>query len=362
MYSKLLFWFLYVMISGYFMKNKKSLIKTVLPLFFIAAAIAFVFLYKQPKKKIIYSKEALIMGTTFRMEFSHADSKKAIVLEDKVVKEIKRLEKKLSPYINDSEISIINRQAAIAPVKVSVEMLELLQFALEMGEKTDGVFDISYASVGRYYDFRSKKAPNTNIIQEKLKAINYKNIILNKADSSVSFISKECRINLGGFAKGYAAEVTAKILKQGDADYGQITIGGDTYLFGRKYGKNGWRIGIKNPDRPKEAAILIQTTDSAVSTSGNYERFFFKNGERIHHIINPKTGKSAKGIKSVTIIGKNGAMCDALSTTLLISGEQKGLALINSIPDYEAIMITDDDRVITSNNANKFIVIGIEKQ
>ncbi len=306
------------------------------------------------------SHEQLLMGTTFRISISHKDKNIAKMIIDSVVLELNRIENTFSPYIQDSEISQVNRNASNSPINISSELFYLVDYSLNISKITNGTFDITYASIGSYYNFRKKTSPNTKIISSKLQAINYKHIVLNKNYRTIFFKDKDVKIDLGGFAKGYAVDKAIAILQRENIINASVSIGGDSKIIGTHHGKP-WRVGVKTPDTNMETSVILNLTNSAISTSGNYERFFIKNGQRIHHIINPNTGEPAKNIKSVTIIGNNGIFTDALSTSTFILGVEKGIKLIESIENIEAVIIDSDDIIHKSSgikkleNANKSI-------
>ena len=276
------------------------------------------------------------MGTRISVESWHDSNTQASNCNSRVMTNMHRIDALMSPYKPDSEISAINRGAAIGPVQVSSELFRLLERAIEISELSGGAFDISFASVGHHYDYRNNKQPSETLIDSLLPDIDYRHLQLK--DETVSFTRPGMRIDLGGIAKGYAVDQGIEILKACGVRHAFVSAGGDSRILGDKKGRP-WMMGIQHPRNKKELALALPLTDSAISTSGDYERFFLRNGERIHHIINPKTGRSAKNTWSASVIGPDATSTDALSTTLFILGAKQGIQLINSLDNIDAIII-----------------------
>lgn len=269
-----------------------------------------------------------------------------------VMSEMKRVDQSLSPYIASSALSQANSRAGSASIKISEELSYLIERSLFYSELSHGAFDITFASIGWHYDYRKKQQPTKKLQQDLLPAINYRNLKFNKRNHTLSYGHKNVRIDLGGIAKGYAVDNGIRILKQLGIKHAAVSAGGDSRLLGDKKGQP-WLIGIKNPRLDKAAAsgresiLTIPLNDVAVSTSGDYERYFIDevSGERLHHIINPKTGQSAKGIMSVTILGPKSLDTDALSTTVFVMGVEKGMNMINTLPDFDCVIIDASGKV-----------------
>jgi len=283
------------------------------------------------------------MGTSISVNFWHEDEAQASILIEKVMDEMRRIDATLSPYKPDSELSRVNRLAAQQTQPISRELAMLLDKSLYFGELSDGAFDITFASIGKFYDYRKGQKPSEQQRLDALPAINYRLIQLNKEKQQVYFGHPHMSIDLGGIAKGYAVDLAAAILQRGGVKHASISAGGDSRIIGDRRGRP-WVIGIKNPRKQKgddETVIRIPLENTAVSTSGDYERYFIdkESGERIHHIINPKTGKSSRGLVSVTILGPSGIDTDALSTTVFVLGIEKGLTLVNKLPGFDSILI-----------------------
>jgi thiamine biosynthesis lipoprotein len=251
---------------------------------------------------------------------------------------MRRIDQLMSTFKEESELSAVNANAANGPVTVSKELLSLIARALEYSDITTGAFDITYASAGQFYDYRNNKIPDDRQLQEALSAIDYRHVEFDKPGSTVKFLHPGVHIDLGGIAKGYAVDRGMEILQQAGVTTAIISAGGDTRVIGKRWNRP-WHIGIRNPRDAQDIVSMIPLENSAISTSGDYERFFEKDGVRYHHILNPETGKSTHEVLSSSIIGKLATDTDALSTSVFVLGVEKGLKLIDSLPDTEALII-----------------------
>lgn len=258
--------------------------------------------------------------------------------------EFDRIESWMSTYREDSEISRVNRLAAREPVKVSAELFGIVRKSLELSVLSDGAFDITFDSVGRLYDYRAGVRPDAESIRKSLPGINYRHVILDPAASTIRFTEEGTRINLGGIGKGYSCDRVADLLRRAGVRSGRVNAGGDTTLIGNRGGRP-WMIGIRDPDAGDSWVTRLALEDEAISTAGDYERYFDEDGVRYHHIINPKTGDSARGVRSVTVIGPDATMTDGLDNAVFILGPEKGLALIDAMPGYAAVVIDADRNV-----------------
>ncbi|MGJ8693658.1 MAG: FAD:protein FMN transferase [Thalassotalea sp.] len=291
-----------------------------------------------------HQKTFHVMGTAANVEFWHHDQATSLNLIRAVEAEMERINQLMSPYIETSELAKINKSAALAPVVISTELFNLITVANQISELSQGAFDITYASIGYKYQYRNKVKPNEQTISQSLNKINYQGIKLDNVKETVFFTKAGMKIDLGGIAKGYAVDNCLKILKTAGVNHGLVSAGGDTGLLGDRRGRP-WIVGIKHPRAADKTAVHLPLTDEAISTSGDYERYFIEDGERYHHILNPKTGKSAQAVVSVSVIGKDPTMVDALSTTLFVLGLKPAMALIDSLAGYEAIIIDKQQRL-----------------
>lgn len=289
------------------------------------------------------------MTTPIELFFWEEDSVKAEKISQSVFNEFDRIEQQMSGYIDTSELSNINRNAAKYNVQVSESLFNVLQSAMDISKLSNGAFDISFASVGYMYDYRKQQMPSEEDIENKLALFHYENILLDKKKRSIQFTKPGIVIDLGGIAKGYSVDKGVEILKKEGVNSAHLSAGGDMRIIGDKRGKP-WIIGIKNPFDETLHALVLPLSETAISTSGDYERYFMDDkGERVHHILSPKTGKSAKGLRSVTILANDAITSDGLSTAVFVLGLKQGLGLINKLDGIDAIIIDDNGKVFYSN-------------
>lgn len=282
------------------------------------------------------------MGTRVALEIWHSQHSHSALCGQLVFTEMHRIDALMSPYKKNSEVSAINLNAAMNPVSVSTELYDLIARSIEISQLSAGTFDITFASIGHRYDYRKKQRPSEQVIQQQLYSVDYRNLVIE--NQTVSFARSGMRIDLGGIAKGHAVDRAISILKSCGIQHAIVSAGGDSRILGDKQGRP-WMMGIQHPRKKNDVALMVPLTDSAISTSGDYERFYLTNDERIHHIINPKTGRSAKQSWSATVIGPDATSTDALSTTIFILGAEKGLKLIDSLEDIDAIIIDTQGKV-----------------
>ena len=288
------------------------------------------------------------MGTQISVWLWHENPEVGARYVDAVFAEAERINELMSTYIEESEISTINMSAAAEPVAAGDELFMLIQRSLDISVLTRGAFDITYDSVGQHYDFRKRERPDEATVEREKSRIDFRLIELNDADKTVHFLAEGVRMNLGGIAKGYFVERGADILASRGVQHAIVTAGGDSRLLGDRRGQP-WGIGIRDPREDGEVAITVPLIDEAISTSGDYERFFDEDGVRYHHILAPSTGEPAEGVHSATVIGPDAVMTDALSTSVFVMGVDQGLRLIASLPDYESIVIDSDGAIFYSD-------------
>ena len=281
------------------------------------------------------------MGTRVHVEVWSDDAVSATAGIDAVMDEMDRIEKMMSPMIASSALSLLNREGAERAVAVPAELFDVIQKSLVVSRLSDGAFDVTFASVGRYYDYREKKHPDAATVAAALPAINYRHLQLDARARTVRFMHPGVYVDLGGIAKGYAVDRGIALLRARGFKEMLVSAGGDTRLLGDRHGKP-WVIGIKDPAGGERPVALLPLADVAVSTSGDYERFFDEDGVRYHHIIDPSTGDSARAVRSVTIIGDDATWTDALSTTVFVLGPDKGLALVDRLGNVDAVLVDRD--------------------
>ena len=292
-----------------------------------------------------YSEEQDIMGTTTGVMFEVEDETQGPQLADAVFAEFKRFDRIYSSYSNDSMLSLVNQKAAQGPQKISDEFLYLIGESLEFYEQTQGLFDITYAAVGNTYDYRKGLKPSAAGLQAKLHLIDSQGLRLNLKAKTLEFSKAGMRIDLGGVGKGYVVDQAIEILKASGVQHASVFAGGDRRFHGL-HGDRPWMMGIRHPRDPKRLALKMPIHSAAVSTSGDYERYFIDDeGLRHHHIVHPKTGESPREVVSATVIGKEAMITDAMSTSVLLAGVQEGLQLIDAQPDLEVVVIDHQGKV-----------------
>jgi FAD:protein FMN transferase len=294
-----------------------------------------------------YGEHAAIMGTRIGVEVWHKDEQTARQAIAAVLDEFRRLDQELSPYIESSALYAVNASAAQRPVAISGEFYHLIEQSLDYSRLTHGAFDITFASVGYQYDYRNRIKPSEAAIRKALPLIDYHHIELIPADRSIRFDKPGVRIDLGGIAKGYAVDRAISLLKARGIENALVSAGGDSRIMGDHRGRP-WNIGIQAPRNEKALAAVLPLSNMAISTSGDYERYFEADGVRYHHIISPKTGHSAGELESVTILGPNATRTDALSTSVFVLGLKDGMALVDRLDDVEAIIIDRQGKMHTS--------------
>jgi FAD:protein FMN transferase len=300
-----------------------------------------------------YRQVEKLMGNRFEI---------TVVAEDKVwanekiilaINEIKRIEKLFTTFDDNSQTNQINKYAGVRAVVVNKEVFDLIERSLKISSITDGAFDITYGSLDKRlwnFDKTMTALPDETTAKQMVKLINYKNVILNKANSSVMLKEKGMRIGFGGIGKGYAAEMAKALLQKEGVAAGIVNASGDLTTWGFQANGKPWTIGIANPDNANLPFSYMNVTNMAVATSGNYEKFVKINGKKYSHTINPKTGLPVTGIKSVTIISPNAEIADAMATPVTIMGIEAGLNLINQIQYLSCIIIDDNNKIYSSKN------------
>jgi len=288
-----------------------------------------------------YSREEAIMGTAIRVELWSEDRAGAESAMRAVMDVMHHVDETMSPYKPESELSRINREAARCPVSVSQELFDLLSRSLDFSRLSEGAFDITFASAGHLYDYRQGIRPSDSDLAQACKSIGYEKLLLDRAQHSVRFASPGVRIDLGGFAKGYAVDMGAALLRNRGIDNAIVTAGGDSHILGDRLGRP-WTIGIRDPRRSGQIVAVLPLKDVAVSTSGDYERYFEEGGVRYHHVLDPRTGKSPSSVRSVTVIAPDGLTSEGLSKMVFVLGVQKGMQLIETQKNVDAVVVDAD--------------------
>jgi thiamine biosynthesis lipoprotein len=276
-----------------------------------------------------------------------------------VLAELERIESLMSTWRPGSDIVRLNDAAGMHPVAVSAEVIEVLDAAIRAGEMTNGAFDVTFGALSGIWKFdhdQDNTIPARSEIQARLPLIDYRNLKIDAAQRTAFLTRPGMRAHLGGIGKGYAIDRAASLLRsRGLRDF-MIQFGGDLYVAGRR-GERPWRLGIRDPRGPADRSFAaMDLTDSAFSTSGDYERFFERDGRRYHHIIDPRTGEPTRGTRSVTIVTPTATLADVLSTGVFVLGPAAGMALIEKLPDVEGVIVDDQSRVLVSTGLKERLV------
>ena len=315
----------------------------------IAALLALVLLFSTaPARADWMERTEAIMGTRCYVELWADDPVKGNDAIDAVMAELRRIDDLMSHYKPESQLSQINQYANERPVAVDKELFDLIKLSTHYSQITEGAFDITYASVGYLYDYPNHVHPTEEQIREKLPAVNWRNILFDEEHHTVRFEHPGMRIDLGGIGKGYAVDRGIDILKARGIQRALVTAGGDSRIIGDRMGRP-WLIAVRHPDNPNKVVTRIPLSDSAVSTSGDYERYFDEGGVRYHHIIDPHTGHSASKVRSATILAPTATQTDGMSKTAFVLGPEKALEIINRMPEYDAVFVLPDGHVLYSN-------------
>jgi thiamine biosynthesis lipoprotein len=302
-----------------------------------------------------YSQSLKLMGNNFTITVVAENEKIGNENINLAIEEIRRIEKLLTTYKEDSQTNLINENAGIKPVKVDLEVLNLIERSIGISKITQGAFDISYGSIDKNlwnFDKTMTKLPDAETALKMVHLIDYRNIILDRENTTVFLKEKGMRIGFGGIGKGYAAEMAKQVLLKNNVQSGIINASGDLSAWGLQPNGKKWTIGVADPDAPNAAFSYMEISNKAVATSGNYEKFVTINGKKYSHTIDPKTGLPITGIKSVTIISGNAEFADAMATPIAVMGIKAGLFLIDQIPDLYCIIIDDNNKIYTSKNIN----------
>ena len=293
-------------------------------------------------------REEAIMGTRVAVELWSEDAALAQRAMDEVIAEMRRTDELMSTYKPESQLSQVNAHAHERPVQVDADIIEVVARALEMSRLSGGAFDITYASVGYLYDFRAHQRPSNQQIAAALPGVDYRQVQVDRDARTIRFLRPGVRIDLGGIAKGYAVDRSIERLRGLGIEHAMVNAGGDTRLLGDRRGKP-WVVGIRDPRNEGRMVTRLPLEEEAISTSGDYERYFEEDGVRYHHILVPGTGRSARGVRSATVIGADATLTDALSTTVFVLGVEHGMRLIAQLPGVEAVVVDDQGRIYYSD-------------
>lgn len=310
--------------------------------------LSFVFASSQ----VTHRRTLSMLGSPFEMTIVAKDIPEADSYIDMAVAETSRLENLISDWISTTPISEVNRNAGIKPVKVPQEVFDLVQRAIKISELTSGAFDISYASMDKIWKFDGSMThmPTPEEIKNSVLRVGYKNITLDSKNNTIFLKNQGMKLGLGGIGQGFIADkIKVMLIKKGVAA-GIVNISGDINTWGKQLDGEKWKVGIKNPLNKDKIFATFPLEDSAVETSGSYEKYVTFNGKRYSHIIDTRTGYPASGVISVSVFAKSTELADALATGIFVLGVDVGLDLVNQLPGVGCIFVEDNGKISASKN------------
>ncbi|MCF2488613.1 FAD:protein FMN transferase [Dyadobacter sp. CY347] len=315
-------------------------------------AIIFLLFCFTAQAQVMRKRTTMLMGGRFDITLVAKDSAAAEAGIDAVIAEITRIENLISDWKPDSQVSEVNAQAGIQPVKVDAEVFALTERAIALSKLTNGAFDISFAAMERIWKFDGSmtEMPTADAVKKSVEHVGYQNIILNREHSTIFLKKTGMKIGFGALGEGYATDRCRDMMIKRGIKAGIVNGSGDMSAWGKQPDGSDWVIGITDPGHQGELFAVVPLRQGAVVTSGSYERFVMINGRRYAHIINPTTGYPATGLTSVTVFGPGAERANGFSTSLMVMGKEAGLKLLSNFPEFSCVMITDEGDVITSKN------------
>ncbi|WP_073247246.1 FAD:protein FMN transferase [Flavobacterium flevense] len=305
--------------------------------------------------QVLRKRTTMLMGGRFDISIIAKDSLAAEQNIDFIITEISRIENLISDWKPTSQVSEVNQNAGIRPVKVNQEVFDLTKRALHLSKITNGAFDISFAAMDKIWKFDGSmtEMPSAEAIKKSVEKVGYTNIILDSVNSTIFLKLKGMKIGFGALGEGYATHKCQQMMLAKGIESGIVNATGDMSVWGTQMNGKPWNIGITNPFEPSLILATISLKQGAVTTSGSYEKFVVFNGKRYSHIINPATGYPSTGLCSVTVFGPNAETANGFSTSAMVLGQKQAIQLLKKYPDYYYIMFTDSGKMIKSENFPK---------
>jgi len=298
----------------------------------------------------VSSKRVFMMDTTFEIVLYSTDEGQGNRLIDEAFNEARNLEKVLSRFISSSDVDRINRNAGIEPVEVDPVTFHVVEKAIHFSEISEGSFDVTVAPLLELWGFGTGEhsVPTEEEIKEVLPLVDYKKIEIEEDNLTVFLQEEGMAIDLGGIAKGYIVDHTIEYLERQGAESAFVDAG-DIRVLGERPDETPWKIGVRHPRQREDLIAVIPVSDESIDTSGDYERFFIEDGKRYHHIIDPHTGKPTREMLSVTVVSPDCVAADTLSTAAFVLGPEKGLELLEELPEVEGLLFdVNEELYITS--------------
>ncbi len=302
----------------------------------------------------------IVMGTFANITAVAADEETVEAGIEAAFDKLVEVDEMMSDYRDDSELSVVNRDAFAGPVEVSDELFTVLKASVDYSRKTQGAFDITVGPVVELWRRMEKDGtrPGEEELAQARARVGYEKLILDEENKSVRFAVEGMKLDLGGIAKGYAIDLAVEAMKKAGAAGGLVDVGGDMRCFGvsPKF-DNIWRVGLEDPSGASRYLVVLNLSDAAIATSGDYRRFVVVDDKRYSHIIDPATTASAGELTSVTVIAARAMDADALATAVSVMGEAEGLQLVESIDNAEAIVIGADEKLelVKTSGAEAYI-------
>jgi FAD:protein FMN transferase len=305
-----------------------------------------------PPGATLVQAERLSMGSPVHVSAWTAERDRANAAFDAAFAEFDRLDSAMSVWRPGSDVLRINAAAGQHPVAVGADVLETLRIARQVSDWTGGKFDVTFGALSGLWKFdhdQDNRIPDMQEVRRRLPLIDYTQIDIDEQAHTVFLRQTGASIHLGGIGKGYALDRAAAVLRAAGFRDFLIQAGGDLYVAGHRDAKP-WRLGIQDPRGPaNQSFAAIDLSDATFSTSGDYERFFLRDGRRYHHILDPDAGQPVTLSRSVTIVTDRAVMADALSTGVFVLGPEKGMALIERLPGVEGVIVGARNEVLVSS-------------
>lgn len=320
----------------------------------ILAAIAVVLSgcqsWSQPLNPVVVKRAQRQMGTLVTITAVAESESVAQAAASSGFAEIRRLEELLSTWIPESELSRVNASAGVRPVPVSPDALAVVQRSLQAAEMTDGAFNIAIGPAVEAWSVTERaRVPSAAELDSLKPLLDLRAVHVDVGERTIYLEKVGMRIDIGGIGKGYAADQAVAAMKKAGATAGVAALSGDIKTFGQLPGGKKFPVGIQHPRREGAVLAWIDLQDEAISTAGDYERFFEQDGVRYHHILDPRTLQPARGCQSVTVVAKEGTWADGLDTGIFVMGPERGMELVERLDDVEAIIIDQEGRLIVSS-------------
>lgn len=308
------------------------------------------------QEPVMVTRAQMQMGTVVKITAVAQSEAAAQAAASAGFAEIRRLEELLSTWIPTSELSRVNAAAGGMPVPVSPETLTVVQRAVQAAALTGGGFNIAIGpAVDAWRVTESQRIPASSELEALRPLVDLQAVHVDLRAETIALEKAGMRIDVGGIGKGYAADQAVMAMQKAGALAGVVALSGDIKTFGRLPGGMLFPVGIQHPRQDGAVLAWIDLQDEAISTAGDYERFFEREGIRYHHILDPKTLQPARGCQSVTVIAKEGVWADGLDTGIFVMGPERGMELVEQLPDVEAIIVDQDGHMLVSSGLKKRI-------